>query len=360
MRVLHLDAAAEWRGGQTQLRLLLRHAPGTHGVMLPKDAPLRPKLDEDGARICGDLPHGWLASARPLKQAITLFEPEMIAAHTPQAHALAVRAAGALPVIVHRRVDFAPGTSPLTRARYRAAQGYVCVSEAVRRVLLDYGVPPERALVVRDGVEVSAHRPDPEGAARLRASLGLAASCLAIGAVGALVPHKGHRVLIEAMAWLRARRPDVVALIAGEGKARRSLQAQIDRLGAPVRLLGQLSAAELRGLHGAIELLVHPSIEEGLGQAVIEAMAAGVPVIASDAGGLAEIVRPGETGRLVPPDHPDALAETLHHALLNRSEGQRMALEARSFVRHHLSAEGMAQRTTQAYQKLLLGAATDA
>ena len=360
MRVLHLDAAEEWRGGQTQLRLLLQHVPGIHGVMLPKDAPLRAALLQDGARICGDLPHGWLASPRPLKQAITLFEPDLLAAHTPQAHAVAVRAAGTLPVIVHRRVDFTPGSSVLTRARYRASQGYVCVSEAVRRVLVDYGVPPERTVVVRDGVEVGAHRPDPEGAARLRASLGLSSSTLAIGAVGALVPHKGHRVLIEAMARLRVHRPDVVALIAGEGKERRSLQAQIDRLGAPVRLLGQLSANEVRALHGAIELLVHPSLEEGLGQAVIEGMAAGVPVIASRAGGLPEVVRQGETGRLVPPDHPALLAETLHQALLATSEGQRMAREARTMVRHELSADRMAQRTVHAYAQLCRLAASGA
>lgn len=351
MRVLHLDAATESRGGQRQLRLLLRHAPGVHRVALPEDAPLRRDLADDGHTPVAAIAHGWLSSVRPVQQAIGLVLPDLIAAHTPQAHALAVRAGAAVPVLVHRRVDFAPRRDPFTRARYAAAHGYIAVSHAVAEVLTTFGVPSERIVVVHDGVEVDAHRPDPEGAAQLRAALQVPAHTLLIGAVGALVPHKGHIHLVRAMAQLG--RPDAHAVIAGEGPERARLQRAIDRSGAPVTLLGHRTAAQVRGLLGAIEVLAHPSVEEGLGQAVIEAMMGGVPVIASRAGGLPELLRDGQTGDLVAPGDVPAWTQALSRALLERHRVRAQADRALHHARAEHSATTMAQRTVQAYQSLL-------
>lgn len=326
--------------------------------MLPGQALIRPELAADGARIVGEIRHGWLASTRPLQRAVREFRPDLIAAHTPQAHALAVRAAVGPPVIVHRRVDFVPKADPLTRARYRKAQGYVAVSGAVRQVLVDYGLSAQGIEVVHDGVEIQAHRPDPEAGARLRAALDLPSHALLVGSIGALVPHKGHRVLVEAMALIAKDRPDMWAVIAGDGSERGRLERQVERLKAPVQLLGQLSPPDLRGLLGAIDLLVHPSVEEGLGQSVIEAMAGGVPVLASAAGGLPELVRAGETGRLVPPGDPAALAEATRAALLSPGEGQRLAAGALARIRAHHSAQIMARETVEAYRRLVTGAPT--
>lgn len=353
MRVLHVDAAREWRGGQTQLLLLATHAPGRHVVALPPDAPLRGPLEASGVPVHPVPFRGWLSGARPLARLVSALQPDVIAAHTPQAHAHALKTD--VPVIVHRRVDFPPGRDAATRARYAGAAGYVAVSQAVRRVLVDAEVPEGRIDVVYDGIDVDMFTPDLERAASLRRRLGVRPETRLVGALGALVPHKGHAHLIDAMALLARDHDDVAAIIAGEGSERRRLLARIRKSGAPVHLLGRVGAAEVPGVLGAIEVLAHPSVEEGLGQAVLEAMAAGVPVVASRAGGLVESLADGANGLLVPPGEPVALAEALTEALERRTAARERAGVGRRWVREHATAEIMARATVGAYRRLLVG-----
>lgn len=301
MKVLHVDTASEWRGGQVQLALLVRAAPGL-GVAVVPGAPLSRALS--GVAPVHPVLGGPLAAVH-LRALIRALRPDLIAAHTSRAHSLALLAAGGRPVIVHRRVDFTVGKGvigPLKRLKYRAATGYVAVSDAVRRVLIDGGVAPERIDVVPDAVDPAPWtRAVDRAAARER--LGVPDGVPWLVAVGALVEHKGHRVLIDALRGV----PDAHLTIAGDGPLRGRLEAQAAGLGSRVRFLGQ--RGDVPEWLGAADRFVHPSLEEGLGQAVIEAMLAGVPVVASRAGGVPEVV--GEDGVLVPPGDVAALTAAL-------------------------------------------------
>ncbi|MBW1877623.1 MAG: glycosyltransferase [Deltaproteobacteria bacterium] len=347
MRVLHVDTAREWRGGQTQLLLLLRANPH-HEVALPPDAPLRPAAEGLGIRVHPVSFHGPWRGTKTLARLIRARGPDLVAAHTSHAHGHALLAGGA-PLVVHRRLDFRPGV--LSRLKYRGPRGYVAVSQAVKGELSVAGVAPERIEVVHDGVD-----PEPFLDAEpipLRDSLRCGPNAVLVGAVGALVPHKGHAVLVDAMAILRSSGVPAVAVIAGEGKLRGTLVRQIRRRGLEgvVHLLGHRH--DVPGLLGAIDVMCHPSLEEGMGQAVVEAMLAGTPVVASAAGGIPEVVEHETTGRLVPPGVASELARGLTQAIATMPATRRFAEKARTAARARFGPERMVRGTLAAYHRFL-------
>lgn len=342
LRVLHVDTAREWRGGQTQLLYLASAGPPC-AVALPPDAPLRPALEARGVEVLPvDFRGAWWGSTA-LRRAARDHGADLLAAHTSHAHGHALRAG--LPVVVHRRVDFPP--SPVSRRKYARPLGYVAVSGAVREVLAGAGVPRDRVAVVHDAVEPTEGVMDPVG---LRDELGWPRDARVLLALGALVDHKGHRWLVEAM----HRLPDAHLLVAGEGPLRRTLEALAAPLGRRVRWVGRRS--DVPRLLRSVDLLVHPSTGEGMGQAVVEALLAGLPVVASAVGGLPEVVR--DLGWLVPPRDPAALACAIRRALAD-PEARRRVEAARDVLRWRHGVPRLVERTHAAYQALLAGHPVD-
>lgn len=209
----------------------------------------------------------------------------------------------------------------------QAADRFVAVSQAVLRAQAEYlRIPAERAVVIHPGVDLEElAKPVPEAELRaLRAALGLGAGPVLLH-VGRLHEQKGQSYLLEAMLGLRARHPDAVLLIAGEGEERPRLEALVRRHGleAPVRLLGQRS--DVPALLALADLFVFPSVhKEGLPVAVVEASAAGLPVVAARTGPLEEAVEDGVTGLLVPPRDAEALAAAAGELL--DDPGRRIAM----------------------------------
>ena len=187
------------------------------------------------------------------------------------------------------------------------------------------GVARERITLIPSGVDCAHFRPpSADERAQARAALGLGDADLAVGAVGALEPRKGHRYLVEAMALLSAARPPasgVVAIIAGDGSLRDALAADIRRFGLGdagggqvrladrVRLVGRVDDA--RSILWALDIFVMPSLSEGLGVALLEAMACGLPCVASRIGGIVDAVDEGRSGILVAPGDAHALARCI-------------------------------------------------
>ena len=169
-------------------------------------------------------------------------------------------------------------------------------------------------------------------------------------ATGALVGHKGHATLIRAAAIAAAERPDVHWGIAGQGPLRGSLDALIRELGlgGRVHLLGEVPEAVR--LVATADLFVMPSTMEGLGTSVLDAMALGVPVVATRAGGIPEVLA-GGAGRLVDPGDPVALAAAMLEALGNRALRQALTDRAREAVRRY-SDERMAEGVLRVYRSL--------
>jgi len=191
----------------------------------------------------------------------------------------------------------------------------VAVSKDLKQFIVDkVGVPASRIAVVYNGVEPaqSVSEKDIEG---VRTELGLRTDDLVIGTVGSLYPVKGHRYLLDAMAAVLKQYPKCFLIVAGQGELEVSLKEQARRLGIEdrVRFLGMRQDVPI--LLAVMQLFVLPSLSEGLSMALLEAMASGKPVVATNVGGNPELVDHGRTGWLVQPEQAGVLAGGMKHLL---------------------------------------------
>ncbi len=358
MRTFHADSGRIWRGGQRQCHFLCRHlvAKGheTHLVVQPGS-----ELEQrsSGLRCTPIRMHGELdlpAVAR-LAGLLRRVKPDLAAAH--DAHAMSLLALARrwarlrIPVVFHRRVDVPLGRGWASRWKARQAARVICVSGRIAEIVREGGVEPDRIRVVHSGTP--GIEADEDAGAALRQSLGIQPGATVLGTVSGLIVHKGHADLLAALDQLNADRRDLYLLVAGDGPLREKLEDDARERGLDhrVHFLGEVT--DLGGLFGAIDLFVHPSLSEGLGSSIIDAFAAGVPVVATRAGGIPELVREEETGFLADPGAPASLADAIDRALCDPDERARRMAGARTFHHKHLTAETMAEATIGCYLELL-------
>jgi glycosyltransferase involved in cell wall biosynthesis len=301
MRILHLDSGKEMRGGQLQALRLIEGllAEGIECTLLARaGAPLFDAARRTGVRV----------EALGYTRAAALSRShDVVHAHDARSHTIAALACGA-PLIVARRVAFAPSADVLSRWKYARATRYIAVSEFVKRVLAESGAPESKIDVVYDGVP--AGRPSWRG------------------------PEPGAPVIAPANASDRAK---------GAG-----LAAEAARLaGAELKFSGDLA----RDLPGA-SLFLYLTYSEGLGSAALLAMSAGVPVIASNTGGLPEIVRHGETGLLVE-NTPESAAAAIRELITKPELAAGLGRAGSQAVAERFTVERMVRRTIEVYRKTL-------
>jgi glycosyltransferase involved in cell wall biosynthesis len=292
MRILHLDAGREMRGGQWQVLRLIEGlaAAGVESTLLAREgAPLFTAARKQGWRV---EPLGLVRAVLHARR------HDLIHAHDAHTHTLATMVQGR-PLVVARRVAFAVGS----RWKYGRAARYIAVSEFVKTVLIAGGVPAEKISVVYDGVPV-------------------------------LEPAQGDRILTLA----NAADPAKGAPLAAEGA----------RLAGVELMPSEHLEADLL----TARLFVYITHSEGLGSAALLAMSAGVPVVASKAGGLSEAVRHGETGLLVE-NEPAAIAAAIRQLAGNRDLARRMGAEGRRVVKANFTVARMARRTMEVYRQVL-------
>jgi teichuronic acid biosynthesis glycosyltransferase TuaC len=203
----------------------------------------------------------------------------------------------------------------LTRRTIERVDALVTVSEAMRRsAIADFGADPSRVETIVNGFNASVFRPLPRAAAR--AALGVPPDAELIVYVGRLVQAKGLRELVDAVARVAPRRPGLAAVLVGEGPMREELSRAIAAGGLSdcIRLTGGLPPDQVASWLAASDLLTLPSWSEGYPNVVVEALACGRPVVASDVGGVREIVSE-HNGLLVPARDPAALARAFEQAL---------------------------------------------
>jgi glycosyltransferase involved in cell wall biosynthesis len=198
------------------------------------------------------------------------------------------------------------------RALARWTDRIICLTGAERDDYLALGVGrPEQLVVVHSGVPLERFARPGRDPGRCRDALGIPPAVPVVGCVARLVPVKGVDCLLEAFALVRAAAPQAHLVVVGGGPERDGLLAKARRLG----LDGCVTFAGLRrdvaDLLAAFDVVAVPSLNEGMGKAAVEAMAAGLPVVASAVSGLREVVRDGETGILVPPADPGRLADAI-------------------------------------------------
>ena len=258
-------------------------------------------------------------------------------------------------LIVHRRVDYPVG-KPNAPFKYRTTMvaKYVAISRAIAKVLESAGIAPERILTVRSAVEATPHERVNRDEARkaIRSLLGLKPDALLFGNASALSEQKGYGYLMEACALLRNQGIDFHFVIAGDGPLRDQLEAQriALQLDHHVSFLGFIK--EVPDFLAALDVFVMPSIDEGLGTAALDACHGGCAMIVSDVGGLPEIISHEQTGLLVPPRNPAALAAAMARMARDSALRARLALAATAHVRKEFSVGSMVDGNLAVYQAL--------
>jgi glycosyltransferase involved in cell wall biosynthesis len=272
--------------------------------------------------------------------------------HTSRAHAMAPFVRGLAPaLVVTRRMDYRPNRLFAPYLYSRAVDGVAAISRGVAQALVDAGVARDRIRIIPSGVDCGYFRPPtPAERAAARRAFGLEPGALVLGTVGALEARKGHRYLLEAFA--RTDRAGI-CLIAGDGSLRAELEAlaRTLRVAERTRFLGDIN--DSRALLWALDMFVFPSLWEGLGVAAIEAAACGLATVASNAGGIGEIVIDGETGCLVPPGDSTPMSDAISRLAAAPAKREAMGDAARARALAEFAMTQMAERTLTLYRECL-------
>ena len=294
-----------------------------------------------------------LSTAWKLSRIIRQWKPEIVHAHDPHAvsmAALALSFAAPEPcprLIASRRVDFHLQKHSFSRWKYRQVDLFIAASNAIRDVLVHDGIRAELIVVVHDGIDVAKLGRLPP--LDIRAELWLPHGAPIIVNVAALVPHKGHKYLVQAMTHVVREVPDAHVVIFGEGELRAMLERQIRELHLEkhVQLAG--FRPDVLQLVKTADLFVMSSVTEGLGSTVLDAMAMKLAVVGTRAGGIPEAVVDGTTGVLVPPAHAGDLASAMVRLLKNPALRTRMGEAGLTHVSEHFGVGRMLEGTLSAY-----------
>jgi glycosyltransferase involved in cell wall biosynthesis len=301
------------------------------------------------------------------KQLVALFEqerPDIVHTHTSKAGLLgrlAARRAG-VPVVVHTPHGhvfyghFGRLASwvflQIERLLAKRTTWMIALTEAERDEHLVRGVGrADRFAVVPSGVDLARFRQAGDRAGRRPEGFGCPSDAVVAGSIGWLTPVKGHRVLLEAAALLRREWPRLHVVIVGSGPLRDELErlARTRGILETVRFLG--ARTDVSDCLAGMDLYVQPSLNEGMGRALIEAMAAGRPVIASRVGGIPAIVQDRKTGLLVPADDPAALARALDELLRKPDWAVELGAAARAGIGEHFGQEAMVRAIESVYEQ---------
>ena len=357
---LHVDTARTWRGGQNQVLLtvlgLRARGHRTALVAHPNGELYRRASDSPDLipiAVSGevDFPAAW-----KLSRVLRAMRPAIVHAHDAHAVAMVALASSMVPrgqrprFVVSRRVDFHIRRNAFSRWKYAQVDRFLCASDAIRAMLANDGIPAGCMATVHDGVDL-----DRVAAARkldVRADLGLAQNALLVGNVAALAPHKGHRYLIEAATTVVRRVPDARFVIVGEGELETALKRQVKDLHLERQVLLTGFRPDALSLQMGFDLFAMSSVTEGMGSALLDAMAMGQATVATRAGGIPEVIVDGHTGVLVQTRDADALASAIVGLLEEPDRRTRLGAAGAERVRQCFSAEQMVQRTIDAYDHL--------
>ncbi len=359
IRFLFIDTERHWRGGQEQLLTLLRGLSGrghdVHLVCHPRG------LLEQRARRAGAVVHplaiprevGLLPLLR-LRAVIRRARPDILAFNTPRAILmgnLASRGSCVQARVIFRRVNFPLRDNRITRWKYTwGIDCIVAISESIRQQLLAGGIPERLIRMIYEGLDLASYPEPPPGRA--------AGAPLVVGTLASLSPEKGLTHLVKAAGILHRAGANLRFVVVGDGPCRRELEEQ-------VRAEGVHEIFELAGFQNqvsrylrAFDLFVLPSLSEGLSSAILAAMASSLPVIATNVGGIPELIRHGHNGLLVPPGDAPALADAIRRLNDHPEEARAMGRRSRALMQEKFTLERKIAET-EALCHALLGRRPD-
>jgi glycosyltransferase involved in cell wall biosynthesis len=300
---------------------------------------------------------------------IRRYKPHIVHTHTSKAGALGRVAAwlASVPALIHKPHGhvfyghFSPGLSRLFLLLEKLLGGItdhvIALSPMEARDYLSLRVlTVDKVSIIHSGVDVHRFIEGAKHRTRKRKELGIPADSLVVGYVGWLIPIKGVTYLLDAMAEVVQRHPNSLLLLVGKGDEKGEeeikLKEQVENLGLDdnVRFLGW--RPDVDKIMGCFDIFVLPSLNEGMGRVLVEAMSAGLPIVASRVGGIPDLVKHGENGLLVPPANAGALEQAISNLLSDKERRKRMGETGKTMCRPY-SVEAMVDKIHKLYSRLL-------
>jgi glycosyltransferase involved in cell wall biosynthesis len=282
---------------------------------------------------------------------------DLIHAHTSHGHTLVYLASlkMSVPILVTRRIDFSifrHSRLKLSLIKYRyMADYYIAISYKIKNVLVRDGIPEESIHVVHSGIDPQ--RFATTSHSKLSSEFALKSNERAVINVAHLAECKGQKFLIQAIPLVLKHIPNVRFFIVGGGGLQDQLQALSVELGVEDKVIFTGFRQDVEAFYHLADLFVMSSVHEGLGTAILDAAALGIPVVATEAGGIPEIIEDGVTGRLVPPADHEQLAAAIVDALIDPGSSHRMAAQGQEKIRSEFTTEAMVAGNMAVYQKIL-------
>ncbi|ETW99320.1 MAG: hypothetical protein ETSY1_15450 [Candidatus Entotheonella factor] len=356
MKIAQIDALLHWRGGEQQVLYLSQvlHANGYDSVMICQphselyQRAGEARLPVHALRVRNEVD---VAAAWKLAWYLRRERVDILHMHESRSHMIGLLAGLFNPnlhKLVSRRVVHQPIRNLFSRWKYQLPRvQYLAVSHAVRQVLMDNGIPGTQVQTIHSGIDLKRfdHVPKAEPL--------FPPGTRVVGTVGHLANSKGQRYLLRAAQSLMRDEPKLRLAIVGAGELRQTLEAQAVDLGIAEHVRFTGFRRDALSLMREFEIFVLPSYLEGLGTSVLDAMALGKPVVATQAGGIPEAVQDGVTGLLVPPRDAGALTQAIRYLLQHPEQQAEFGKAGRRRVEQHFTAERMARQTMQVYHQLM-------
>lgn len=358
MHVVHLEAGQNLYGGARQVLHLmqgLEQAGIDNTLVCPPDGAIAAAASHLGLKVqtmsmAGDLDAGF---GRRLARWLGVTRPDLVHVHSRRGAdiwgGLAARQAR-VPAVMSRRVD-SPDLPILGKIKYRMYRRVVAISDGIAAQLINGGLSPDKLRVVHSAVDNSAQPQWLED--QFRAAFSLQKDDLVVACVAQLILRKGHATLLDAWPGIRAQCPRARLILFGKGSEESRLRAQAQRLGLDEAVIFAGFREDLGEFLAHVDVLVHPALREGLGICLLEAQAAGVPVVASSVGGIPEAVADGLSGKLVPPGKPHQLEAAVIELLNNPARRAALGAAGKEFVAENYSVERMVSGNLAVYEEVL-------
>ena len=358
MKVVHVEMGRYLYGGARQVAYLLTglaRFPGEHVLVCVPDGEVANAVSNPAVRVrymdmAGDLDFRF---AWRLARLLKAEQADLLHVHSRKGDLPAILAGhlAGVPVVFSRRVDNAPNWAD-RRLKFPLCARLVTISEGIRRALIESSVSASQITCIPSAIDAGRYQPNCDRA-WFQTEFGLGECATVIGMVAQLIPRKGHAVLFDALAAILPTHPEVRVLIFGQGPLERELRALAERQGWNDVVHFPGFRDDLDRILPCLDILAHPAWMEGLGVSLLEAAACGIPIIASCAGGMPEVVEDGVNGFLIEPGDNRRLAECLSSLLDNPGVRRKMGQAGRQRVLERFAVERMVSGNAALYRELI-------
>lgn len=235
------------------------------------------------------------------------------------------------------------------RMTYRFFDRIIAVSQDLATQLKRKHVPEDKIAIIQNGLDTRLMEESVRDMTQCEPPLNVDEKCLVFAVIGRLFPDKGHRFFLEAFARLKTEFPNITGLIVGDGPARDQIAAQLHSLQLDDSVIMCGVRHDMKDIYSRVDFLVIPSLTEGLPYVLLEAMASGIPVLATAVGDIPFLIQDGITGYLVAPGDIDTLAERMRDLLMQTENARAMGLKGQALVIEQFSAQRMVRLTEELY-----------